>query len=114
MLLQIKSLFRAVSRLFAVLLLTLFTTGFALGQNANSGEIRGTVTDPSGAVMTGVKVTILNVDTGITKEVTTNQNGIYDAVSILPGTYKVTFSASGFNDFVRDGVTLQVQTLTLN
>jgi hypothetical protein len=97
-----------------VICLTLLMAGSGIAQNTNSGEIRGTVTDPSGAVLPGAAVTILNVDTGVSREVTTNQDGIYDAVSLLPGTYKITFSAKGFNNFVRDGVTLQVQTLTMN
>lgn len=101
-------------RVLSVMFLTLSITGFAVAQNTNSGEIRGTVTDPTGAAMPGVTVTILNVDTGVTRDVTTNQDGIYDAVSILPGNYKITFSAKGFNNLVRDGITLQVQTLTLN
>ena len=100
--------------MFAVLFSLLSTAGFAMAQNANSGEIRGTVTDPSGAVLPGATVTILNVDTGVSRDVTTNQDGIYDAVSILPGNYKITFVAHGFNSFVRDGVTVEVQTLTIN
>jgi hypothetical protein len=101
-------------RVSAVAFLILCATSFAFAQNTNSGEIRGTVTDPTGAVLPGATVTILNVDTGVSREVTTNQSGIYDAVSILPGSYKITFSAKGFNNLVRDGITLQVQTLTLN
>jgi hypothetical protein len=101
-------------RLTAVVFLILCASSFAIAQNTNSGEIRGTVTDPTGAVLPGATVTVLNVDTGGTREVTANQDGIYDAVSLLPGTYKLTFSAKGFNNLVRDGITLQVQTLTLN
>ncbi|MBV8905801.1 MAG: carboxypeptidase regulatory-like domain-containing protein, partial [Acidobacteriia bacterium] len=95
-------------------LLTGLLSSFAFAQNTNSGEIRGVVTDPSGGVLPGATIEILNVDTGIARTVTTNDSGIYDAVSILPGNYKVTFKAKGFNDFVREGITLQVQTLTLN
>jgi hypothetical protein len=103
-----------IFRLSLAVCLALSTASMALAQNTNSGEIRGTVTDPTGAVLPGAAVAILNVDTGSTREVTANQDGIYDAVSLLPGTYKLTFSAKGFNDLVRDGITLQVQTLTLN
>ncbi len=39
----------------------------AFGQNVNAGEIRGTVTDSSGAVMPGVTVSLLNTDTGVAK-----------------------------------------------
>ncbi|HEY7304488.1 MAG TPA: carboxypeptidase-like regulatory domain-containing protein [Bryobacteraceae bacterium] len=104
----------ATFRFLSAALLSLCIAGSGIAQNTNSGEIRGTVTDPSGAVLPDAMVTILNVDTGFTRRVTTNQSGIYDAVSILPGNYKLTFSAKGFNDLVRDGITLQVQTLTLD
>src|SRR5579884_2472459 len=83
-------------------------------QSRNSGEIRGVVTDPTGAVVPGVKVTIMNTQTGVTTDLTTNQDGLYDAVSILPGPYKVTFTAQGFNTYVREGINLEVQTITLN
>jgi len=82
--------------------------GFGLAQNTNSGDIRGTVTDATGAVIPGATVTLLNVDTGVSKSLTTNQAGLYDAVSILPGRYRITFSKEGFEKLVRDGVTLGV------
>ena len=68
-----------------------------LGQNTNSGEIRGTVTDPSGATIPGVSVTILNSQTGVARDLVTNNSGIYDAVSVLPGSYRLTFTKEGFN-----------------
>lgn len=79
-----------------------------LAQSTNSGDIRGTVTDPTGAVVPEAKVTVLNLDTGVSREFTTNAAGLYDTVSILPGTYRITFSKVGFSTLVRDGVTLQV------
>lgn len=99
--------------LLAVLLL-LCTAGLGLAQNTNSGEIRGTVTDPSGAVIPGVSVTILNVDTGVTTNLATNDVGLYDAVSILPGRYRITFVKQGFNELVRDGISLSVGLLPFN
>jgi len=107
---QVRSALNAV----ATFVLALSLTGLGVAQSRNSGEIRGTVTDPTGAVVPGVKVTITNVDTGGTTDLTTNQDGLYDAVSVLPGNYKVTFTAPGFNTYVREGITLQVQTITLN
>lgn len=86
----------------------------AFAQNTNSGEIRGTVTDPSGAVIPGVSVTVLNVDTGVSKEETSNDAGIYDAVSILPGHYELTFTRSGFEKLVRKGINLTVGLTTVD
>jgi hypothetical protein len=86
--------------------------GFA--QNTNSSEIRGTVTDPSGAVVPAVTVTVLNTDTGVSKDVTTNDAGIYDAVSILPGHYELTFSKPGFEKLLRKGIDLNVGLSTVD
>ena len=96
------------------LLVIILATGFIFGQNANTGEIKGTVTDSTGAVMDGVKVTITNTETGVSIVRTTNSAGIYDAPSVPIGEYKMTFSKSGFRDFVRQGVTLQLQTLGID
>ncbi len=98
---------------FALLMIVL-ATGFAFGQNANTGEIKGTVMDSTGAVMDGVNVTITNTETGVSIVRTTNSAGIYDAPSVPIGEYKMTFSKSGFRDFVRQGVTLQLQTLGID
>ena len=89
-------------------LVTLCLTGAALAQSTNSGDIRGIVTDPTGAVVPGVKVTVLNVDTGVSHEYTTNGAGLYDTVSILPGNYSVTFVKEGFKELTVGGVVLQV------
>ena len=64
--------------------------------------------------MDGVKVTITNTETGVSIVRTTNSAGIYDAPSVPIGEYKMTFSKSGFRDFVRQGVTLQLQTLGID
>ncbi len=49
----------------ALLLAAGLSVGLAFGQNANTGEIRGTVQDSTGAVVQDVKVTITNVETGV-------------------------------------------------
>lgn len=85
-----------------------------LAQNTNSGDIRGTATDPSGAVVPGVKVTVFNIDTGVVKELMTNDAGLYDTASIIPGKYRITFSKQGFNAVVRDGINLEVGVITVD
>jgi len=82
--------------------------GLGLAQSTNSGDIRGTVTDPTGARVPNAKVTVLNVDTGVSRDYYTNIDGLYDTVSILAGRYSVTFSREGFSTLVRDGITLEV------
>jgi hypothetical protein len=86
----------------------------AFSQSTNSGDIRGTVTDASGAVLPGVAVTVSNLDTGATKDLVTNGDGLYDTASILPGNYRVTFTKQGFDKFIRGPITLQVGIITVN
>jgi hypothetical protein len=85
-----------------------------LAQSTNSSDLRGTVTDSTGAVIPGAMVTIVNTETGVTTNLTTNDAGIYDSVSIRPGKYRITFSKEGFGKLVRDGVTLDVGVLSLD
>jgi len=95
-----------------LLLLCLALPGFA--QNTNSGDIRGTVRDATGAVIPDVKVALTNVDTGVVTELTTNSAGLYDAVSLVPGRYQVVFTKEGFDRVIRGPVTLPVNIITID
>ncbi len=93
-------------RFFALLsLLALMLTVPAFGQ-AVSGSIVGNVTDDSGAVISGAKVTITETNTGIARNVTTNNEGGYVFTYLLPGRYRIEVERDGFKKFARDGVTL--------
>jgi hypothetical protein len=72
------------------------------------GTISGTVTDSSGRVVNNVQITITNVATGVTRDVTTNDEGFYSAPNLLPGTYEAKFSAKGFRTEARKGIELTV------
>jgi len=98
----------------AILVLVAGSSSLLLGQNSNTGEIRGFVTDTTGAAMPDVTVTFANVLTGINTRVTTNSSGTYDAPTLMPGTYSITFAKSGFTSFVKNGVTLGVQVIEEN
>lgn len=70
--------------------------GICRAQNL-TGTINGVVTDASGAVIPGAKVTIINAETGvIERELKTDGGGRYEAPSLLSGTYKITVEAPGF------------------
>ncbi len=88
--------------------------GACLGQSVNSGDIRGSVTDPSGALVPQVTVNVLNVDTGVSKDYQTNQDGLYDTSSIVTGSYRITFIKAGFQSLVRGPITLEVGFTTVN
>jgi len=96
--------------LCAGLLVVLFCCGVAANLHAQvaGGTISGTVTDGSGRVINNVQIAITNVATGVTRDVSTNDEGFYSAPNLLPGTYQVKFSASGFNTDERKGIELTV------
>lgn len=89
-------------------LFLVFVSINGLAQSTNAGDIRGTVTDSSGALIPGVTVSVTNVDTGVMKSFVTNDAGIYDTDSIVTGNYRVEFSKEGFEKLVRGPITLQV------
>jgi hypothetical protein len=95
-------------------LLVVFASIACLAQSTNAGDIRGSVTDASGALIPGVSVTVTNVNTGVTKTFVTNDSGIYDTDSIVTGDYSVTFSKEGFQKLMRGHVTVQVGFTTVN
>src|ERR1700732_1968725 len=72
------------------------------------GSLSGTVTDESGAAIPKDTVSITNVATGVTTNVATNVQGIYNAPNLLPGNYQVTVSAPGFQTVIESGVILTV------
>jgi Carboxypeptidase regulatory-like domain/TonB-dependent Receptor Plug Domain len=74
------------------------------------GTISGTVTDSSGRVINNVRITITNLATGVTREVTTNDEGFYSAPNLLPGRYEAKFSAQGFKTEAHSGIELTVGT----
>lgn len=97
-----------------VTLLIITGTHNTLGQNSNSGEIKGAVTDASRAVISGATVSILNIKTGVTINTLTNNDGIYDVPSIPPGDYTITITKPGFRDVVHRGITLSVGTIGID
>lgn len=82
--------------------------GISYAQSTNSGDIRGSVTDQTGALVPGVTITVLNVDTGISKDFVTNRDGLYDTSSIVTGRYQITFTKEGFERLVRGPITVEV------
>ena len=80
---------------------------FAYAQ-VNTGAIVGTVTDSSGAVVPKVSVTLTNQETGVTSEDHTNQAGNYAFRVLVPGAYKITVTAPGFETFQETDIPVQV------
>src|SRR5271156_5724632 len=91
-----------------------FLAGTGFAQNTNSADLRGSVTDPKGAVIAGASVVVKDVDKDITRSFTTDNAGLYDTGSIVPDHYLVTISAPGFKTLVRGPISLDAGIETLN
>lgn len=72
------------------------------------------MTDSQQAVVTGATVIVTNVDTGVSRTLKTNGSGIYDALSILVGRYRVTFISAGFNTLEKRGVDVTLTEVTVD
>lgn len=94
---------RSLYLLAATLLMLAFTTAPAAAQ-VLYGTIVGLVEDQSGSVIPGVKVTASNVATGLNYEGTTDANGQYTMLNVMPGTYEVKLSQQGFKGQTKTGV----------
>src|SRR5260370_9589135 len=110
-----RGYFRPTIGLLAAVVLTLLASPPAFADDVYA-KIRGTVTDATGAVVAGVQITATNTLTGVTKSVTSQNNGLYEFVQLSVGTYTATATKSGFRTFKSIGITLvvnQVYDLTI-
>ena len=82
---------------------------------STGGRILGKVSDPSGAALTSVKVTLVNDATAASRDVQTNDSGDYVFVEVVPGTYHVEYELAGFKKSIEKSVSVDVnQVVTLN
>jgi hypothetical protein len=79
-----------------------------LFSQGSAGRILGTVTDSNGGVVSGASVTVLDVDRGTSRPLTTDESGAYNAPNLLPGNYKVRVEFKGFKATERQNVVLEV------
>jgi hypothetical protein len=91
----------------------LFLATSAFGQSTTS--LRGTVTDPTGAVVPGASLTLTNLATQATRETTSDESGSYVFPQLIPGPYQLRVSSAGFHDVLIDELRLLVnQPVTQN
>ncbi len=106
--------FHKFSTLRAVLLL-ICVVASPLAAQVDRARLNGTVTDPAGAQVAGVKVEAISADTGKQREVLTNDAGVYVIPSLPVGRYTISFAREGFQTLRYEGVELKVgQTATLD
>jgi hypothetical protein len=96
---------------FCACFFILFVAMSAFSQ-AGRGTITGTVTDPSGAVLSGAQVVLLDKATGVKQHTVTSGAGLYSFISLNPGVYQVTASQTGFASVAVEKITVTVDQVT--
>jgi hypothetical protein len=95
-------------KLVLIVLAIAFTLpGSVFGQRTTT-SISGTITDPSGAVVPGAQVTAIETSTGTTTLGKASSDGFYILTNLRPGTYRLRVEQPGFQSYVQEGITLEV------
>ena len=95
-----------------VALLTVYVPA-STAQSVVSGEIGGTVTDASGAVVPGAPVNLISSETGFNENTTTGSNGTFRFALVKPGTYTLTVAVKGFSTVKRNVTAVVGQVITI-
>ena len=88
-----------------IILLAAVLSAVALGQGL-TGSISGTITDQSGSAVPAAQVTLVNTATSQTRELQTQPDGDFVFTQLLPGTFRLTVSATGFKKFEQNDIVL--------
>ena len=102
---------RIIKRVFccvAILAAALFVVVTSARAQSNFGSVVGSVTDSTGAVVSGAAVTLTNIATGEKRTATTDGSGSYQLLSLQTGTYKIDIESSGFNHYTRSPIDVLV------
>ena len=100
----------ATRRFWRALVVGFFCTSLALQvwSAELTARIRGTVTDPTGAVVANATVTATNIDTGVAYNAKAQTSGIYELLNLPVGTYNLAATAPGFQAFAVSGIKLNI------
>src|SRR5579883_1460422 len=90
----------------ALFIASLLLAGQGMAQ-IYQGRVEGLITDPSGAVIPGATVTLINVGTGLRQVRRSGPNGVYLFDLLNPGNYTITVEMSGFAKFVQENIRIQ-------
>ena len=85
------------------------TSALSLYGQSTYGTVDGTVSDPSGAAISGAQVTLTNVGTQEKRTQPTGSSGLYQFVNVTPGQYRLEIQKPGFKHYTHDNVVVQVQ-----
>jgi hypothetical protein len=104
-----------IKRMLLAAAATVFVFAFMLasaGAQELRGKITGHVLDPNGAAVPGATVKVVDVARNTTSTLTTNDQGIFDAPYLLPGSYQVMVEVSGFKKALQDNVQVAINQTT--
>ena len=93
----------------ACLVLTILLFAAALSAQVPTGKIFGTVTDEQGTPLPGVAVEATSAQLVGKAAAVTEPNGVYRLFALTPGTYKITFTLTGFKPLTRDGIVVALE-----
>ncbi len=99
-------MFRVFRMLLTLTLVFSGAAGVSAQSQAINGTIEGAIADDSGAALPGVSVTVANLDTGDTRVVVSNGEGVYRAPLLALGRYRVSAELQGFKKFEQQGLTI--------
>jgi hypothetical protein len=98
-----------IPKRYAAILLAIFAAITVSGQS-DRGALNGAVTDAGGAIVQGAKVTVMNLNTGESRETTTTAEGFFTFPELSANAYRLTVEAQGFKIAVVDSIQIGVQT----
>src|SRR5260221_4487977 len=101
---------RKLSTIFAISLTLFFSlmAGVVAHAQVTGATLSGTVTDPSGGVVSGATVSTRNTATGVTREAISDSAGLFTIPNLVPGDYEVKVTATGFSTAVQSNLSLSV------
>ncbi len=99
---------RTAASVLVLLAMVVLAQQVVLAQGSADGSIRGTITDPSGASVAGVTVTITNNANGVAKTQTTGDDGTFNGLNLAPGSYTIKAEKAGFGTRVTQNVQVSV------
>jgi Carboxypeptidase regulatory-like domain/TonB dependent receptor len=108
------TVFSRRNALACVLVVSVLLVVSGAAQTVITGDLTGTVTDPSGAVVSGANVSIVSLAEGTTQTTTSNSTGLFRVPFVKPGDYKVTISAKGFKSVAQKVTVAAGQIATFN
>src|SRR5215216_3764008 len=108
---HVSPFFKPIAVFIGILLVALLAT-IAIPAQKTSGQISGTVLDPQGAAIPDATVTATALGTGLTRTITTSQDGNYTLTDLPIGTYRLSVTKTGFKATVAEAVVVNVSTVT--